>query len=116
MLVIQSVQSPHVNINDLGFFASLKSRFWEERFSTVDDLVEEVKRVINEYDTENFKRVWQSLFKRYNQALRGLGGNEFEVEHTETKRRQREDALPTLVPVGQEAHKRALNRWIDGVE
>ncbi|CAM9878762.1 unnamed protein product [Choristocarpus tenellus] len=37
-LVMQPVQSPDLNINDLGSFASLKSRVWEECYSTIDEL------------------------------------------------------------------------------
>ena len=38
-LVTQPAQSPDLNINDLGFFSSLKSRVWRGRFGTVEELV-----------------------------------------------------------------------------
>ena len=82
----QPAQSPDLNINDLGFFASLKSRVRKESFGTIDDLVEGLQRSFGAYDSKTPERVWQSLFKRYNQVLEGLGGNDFEVEYTKTRK------------------------------
>ena len=62
-LVTQRAQSPDLNVNDLGFFASLKSRVWGMNASSIDELYEE-------YDSATLKRVWQSLFKVYNQTPR----------------------------------------------
>ncbi|CAM9716335.1 unnamed protein product [Sphacelaria rigidula] len=41
-LVTQPSQSPDLNINDLGFCTSLKSRVWGMNASTVDELVETI--------------------------------------------------------------------------
>ena len=38
-LVTQPAQSPHLNVNDLGFFASLKMRVWGMNSSSIDELV-----------------------------------------------------------------------------
>ena len=102
-------QSPDLNINDLGFFASLNSRVWKERFGTIDDLVEGVQRLFGAYDSATLERVWQSLFQRYNQVLAGLGRNDFEVEHTKARKRQREGNLPKSVLVDRDAFKKALD-------
>ncbi|CAM9485143.1 unnamed protein product, partial [Choristocarpus tenellus] len=88
-LVTQPAQSPDPSINDLDFFASLKSR----RYGTVDELVERVSSVFHMCDTDRLERLWQSLFKRCNKVLRALGGNDFEVEHIGTIKRQREGRL-----------------------
>ena len=39
------------------------------------------------------ERVWQSLFKVYNQTLRTLGDNDFSVEHSGVRVRQRAGTL-----------------------
>ena len=41
-LVTQPAQSPDLNVNDLGFFASLKSRVWGMNASSIDELVETI--------------------------------------------------------------------------
>lgn len=69
-----------------------------------------------EYDVETLERIWQRFLKKYNEVLRGLGGNDFEEKHTGSRKRQQEDTLLMLVPVDQGAPKTALNWWIHGVE
>ena len=61
-LAEQYVVGPDLNVNDLGFFASLKSRVWGMNASSMDDLVETVFQQYEEYDSATFERVWQSLF------------------------------------------------------
>ena len=80
-LKTQPLQSPDFNVNDLVFFASLKSRVWRANASSVDELVLNVFDQYEEYDGDTLERVWQSLFKVYNQTLRKLGDNDFRVEH-----------------------------------
>ena len=81
-LVTQPAQSPGLNVHDLGFFASLKLRVWGMNASSIDELVETILQQYEEHDGETSERVWQSLFKVYNQTLRKMGDNGFEVEHT----------------------------------
>lgn len=50
-----------------------------------DEVVEGISRLFDDYDVENFERVWQSLFKRYDH----FGSNDFEVMLGGTKKRQR---------------------------
>ena len=55
--------------------------------STVDELVQTILDQYEEYDGDTLERVWQSLFKVYNQTLRKLGDNDFSVEHTGVRKR-----------------------------
>lgn len=73
-MVTQTAQSPGLNINDLGFLASMKSSVWGEHFGSIDGLVEGAKKMFYEHDSEMLERVWQSQFMRYNQILREMGG------------------------------------------
>ena len=66
----QPSQSPDINVNDLGFFVSLKSRVWRANASSVDELVQNVFDQYEEYDGDTLKREWQSLFEVYIQTLR----------------------------------------------
>lgn len=69
-----------------------------------------------EYNSETLKRVRQSLFERYSEVFRNLGENDFDVEHTETGERQREDTMARSVELDREASKTALDWWVDNVE
>ena len=48
-LVTQPAQSPDLNVNDLWFFASLKSREWGMNASSIDKLVETIFEQNDEY-------------------------------------------------------------------
>ena len=111
----QPAQSPHFNINDLGFFASLKSRVRGMNASTVDELVQTIFDQYEEYDGDTLERVWQSL-KAYNQTLRKLGDNDFSVEHTGVRKRQREGTLERVVKYDVEAFKTAWDYLADEEE
>ena len=56
-----------------------------------------LKSINDEYDGDTLERVWQSLFKVYNQTLRKLGNNGFSVEHTGVRARQRAGTLERVV-------------------
>ena len=102
-LVTQPAQSPDLNVNDLGFFASLKSRVWRMNASSIDELVETHFQQYEEYDSATLERVWQSLFKVYNQTVRKMGDNYFSVEHTGVTPRQKAGTLEMVVKYYQEA-------------
>ena len=106
-LVTQPAQSPDLNVNDLGFFASLKSRVWGMNASSIDELVQTIFQQYDEYDGATLQRVWQSQFKVYNQTIRKMGDNDFSVEHTGVTARQRAGTLERVVKYDQDAFSKA---------
>lgn len=56
-----------------------------------------------EYGGFTFERVWQSLFKVYNQTLRKWGDNDLRLDHTGVSARQRAVTLETIVTYDAEA-------------
>ena len=115
-LVTQPAQSPDLNINDLGFFCSLKSRVWQRRFETLEDMARGVKVMFDEYDAQTLERMWQSLFKRYNQVSGALGKNDFEVVHAQTEQKQKTGILENEVKIDTEAFDRAADWWCTAEE
>ena len=81
-LVERYGDGPDLNANDLGIFASLKSRVWGMNASSIDELVDIIFQQYEEYDIATLERVWQNLFKVYNQTLRKMGDHDLSVEHT----------------------------------
>ncbi|CAM9411359.1 unnamed protein product [Choristocarpus tenellus] len=61
-LMARPAQLPNLNINDLGAFASPKSRVWAERYGAVDELVSGVSSLIHVYEADTLEGVWQRLF------------------------------------------------------
>lgn len=105
-LVTQPAQSPRLSVNDVGFFASRKSRVWAMNASLIDELVETIFEQHAEYDGATLERVWRS-FKVYNQTLRNLGDNDFSVEHTGVSARQRAGTVERVVKYDQVAFNKA---------
>lgn len=53
-------------------FASLKSRVRGEKYDTIDELAEGLKCMYDARDVGMSQVIWQSLFRRYNQALTAI--------------------------------------------
>ena len=85
-VVTQPAQSPDLNINDLCFFRSLKSRIAGRRFSTLVEMMKTVKLVYAEYDAETLERAWRVLFTVYRGILRVKGDNNYSTHGNASKR------------------------------
>ena len=64
-----------------------------------------LKSINEEYDGDTLERVWQSLFKVYNQTLRRFSDNDFSVEHSGVRVRQRAWTLERVVKYDVDAFK-----------
>lgn len=53
----QLAPCPHLNMNNLGVLASLKSSVWREGLGTAKEMVGGVKQLINEYNGQALERV-----------------------------------------------------------
>ena len=67
--------------------------------------IQKFRQNIPNFDT--LERVWQSLFKVYNQTLRQIGDNDFSVEHTGVRVRQMTGTLERVVKYDAVAFQKA---------
>ena len=67
---------------------------------------------IPNFDT--LERVWQSLFKVYNQTLRQMGDNDLSVEHTGVRVRQMAGTLERAVKYDAVAFQKAWDFLASG--
>ena len=78
----QSLQSPDVNILDLGLFHSLQRRDVELKDAgTLIDIVDAVNSAFASYDPETLEQVLRTLFSVQESVLEHKGGNDFAVSH-----------------------------------
>lgn len=73
-LVTQPAQPPDLSINDLGFFAFLKSLVWRRGYSTINDLVESVNVTFKAYDAETLERCNRAFSRGTTRYFKPLGG------------------------------------------
>jgi len=90
-VVTQPAQSPDLNINDLGFFSSLKSRVdeFKSEGGNLEEMIESVYSEFNSYDSATITRLWACLVEYYRQIITVLGGNTFANPHSGINKRQR---------------------------
>ena len=65
---------------------------------------------------DSLERVWQSLFKNYNQALRQMGDNDFSVEHTGVRVRQMTGTLERVIKYDAVAFQKAWDFLASSVD
>ena len=82
-VVTQPAQSPDLNILDLGFFRSLKSRVNQLKFEAHDlhSLIAKVSAAWDEYDAVTLDNIWKHLFDCYNCILANDGGDQYASPH-----------------------------------
>lgn len=87
----QPVQSPELNILDLGLFTSLKTRVWKlkGRALNIDDLITKVIQAYSEYDVNTLDNIWCHLYTVYNQILVSNGDNQFKEPHCQGRTQQK---------------------------
>lgn len=83
-LVNQPAQSPDLNINDLGFFNSLKKRvdLLKAMAPDVDSFIALVMKEYDEYDYDTLDHIWGAQFENYRQILIVEGGNQYKNPHS----------------------------------
>jgi hypothetical protein len=81
--ITQSSQSPDVNINDLGFFNSLKSRVREIQAYTTEreEMMQIVQLCFNEYPMDKLDGIWGCLFNNFRSIMACDGGNQYPKAH-----------------------------------
>jgi hypothetical protein len=119
LVYTQPAQSrPDLNVNDLGFFASLQSMFYQTApKDAMDELIEKVEMTScfrnYEHDVYKLNRIWLTLQSCMNMIVeQRRGDNKYKIPHTMNKERILErlnQLLPISLAVTQEAHNYDLN-------
>lgn len=83
-IVTQPAQSPDLNLLDLGFFASLKTRVSHLKIqaNTIDDLIARVETAYHQYDRHTLDSIWAQLFSVYRSVIEVFGENSYDLPHS----------------------------------
>ena len=98
-VITQPANSPDVNVNDLGFFNSLQSYYWETNPKNANELIAMVDKVFKEYPTNKLNRIWLSYLMNLNEIMKHNGSNKYKTPHMGKERLERLGLLPLTLPV-----------------
>ena len=103
-IITQSSQSPDVNINDLGFFNSLKSRIREIQAYTTDrdEMMEIVQKCFDDYPIDNL----DFLFNNYHSIMASDGGNQYLKAHNGGRERRKITGTSVDLTVNMDDYRR----------
>ena len=112
-LYTQPAQSPDLNVNDLGFFASLQSMYYKTAPTDALELIDKVETCFNNYHVNKLNHIWLTLQSCMNEIIEEKGDNKYKIPHTNKARLERLNQLPISLAVTQEAHNYDLNLLVD---
>ncbi|KAG7341856.1 hypothetical protein IV203_006948 [Nitzschia inconspicua] len=84
-LYTQPAQSPDLNVNDLGFFNSLQSRYYQTAPKDALELIEMVEETYKNYPAKKLNRIWLTLQSVMNQVINQRGDNDYTIPHMKKK-------------------------------
>jgi hypothetical protein len=95
----QCAQSPDCNINDLAFFRSIQSLYYEA--APHDKLA----LIAAAYPANKINHMWLTLQSCLNQIRENNGGNHYSIPHMNKEKLEREGKLPKVLMVSDLAAK-----------
>lgn len=104
-LQTQPAQSPDLNINDLAFFRSIQSLYYEAAPDDETELIEAVKKAFDDYSAAQINRMWLTLQSCCNQILAHNGDNNYTLVHMNKEKLEKEGRLPKVLDVDDAARK-----------
>ena len=92
VIVTQPPNSPDLNINDLGFFASLKVDVKRicTHCTSRDEMMANVVKAFEEYPRDKIDGIWACWFNNLRSVMSCDGGNDYRQAHNGGKKRKRE--------------------------
>jgi len=113
-LYTQPAQSPDLNINDLGFFHSLQSIYYQKSPKNSIELIEIVEEAFKTYPYTKLNRIWVTLQSCMNEIIDSRGDNQYKIPHMNKEGLERLDQLPiSIPPVTQDANQYHLAILVD---
>ncbi|CAM9572425.1 unnamed protein product, partial [Discosporangium mesarthrocarpum] len=109
ILETQPVNSPDLNVNDLGFFHSIQQLKEDVGVSCPEDLVEATMEAFDVYSRETLERIWQSAV--LGEVLGSKGDNRHKLPHLGKENLGRTDKLPVNGRVDEEKYRVRRAFW-----
>ena len=88
IILTQPPNSPDVNINDLGFFSSLKYHVSQicTHCTSIEEMMNNVIRAFDEYPADKLEDKWACYYNNLRSIMSCLSGNDYKQAHNGGKR------------------------------
>jgi hypothetical protein len=93
-LYTQHAQSPDLNVNDVGVFASLQSMYYKTAPTDALELIDKVETCFNNYHVNKLNCIWLALQSSMNEIIEEKGDNKYKIPHMNKARLERLNQLP----------------------
>ncbi|WOH04103.1 hypothetical protein DCAR_0623509 [Daucus carota subsp. sativus] len=93
----QPLNSPDLNILDLGFLRAIQSLKYKEASKTIDDLVSGVEKAFNNFSVIKSDHIFLSLQLCMKSVLEEKGDNHYKIKHTSNDALRRRGRLPLQI-------------------
>ena len=115
VIMTQPPNSPDVNINDLGFFHSLKTRVRQKSspYDSREEMMANVLKTFEEYPAETLDGIWGCYYNNLRSIMACDGGNDYKQAHNGGKKRQKSTGSAVDLSVNVDDYdrcKRLCNR------
>jgi hypothetical protein len=93
----QPANSPDLNINDLGFFASIQALQYQHPSANIGEMIARVLQLYVTYPHTKLNNVFLTLQTCMNQIIEGHGSNDYKILHMNKARLERLGLLPQSI-------------------
>ena len=97
-LYTQTLNSPDVNLLDLGFFQAIQS-FNDASPKNEEELIQSVQDAYENYPQHKLNRTWLTLQSGFNQIILHHGDNDYSIEHISKAKLEWQGQLPDVLDV-----------------
>ena len=97
-LYTQTLNSPDVNLLDLGFFWAIQS-FNNASPKNEEELIQSVQDAYENYLQHKVNRTWLTLQSCFNQIILHHGDNDYSIEHISKAKLEQQGQLPDILDV-----------------
>ena len=116
----QLLNSPDLNVLDLGFFTSIQTIQYREEIYKIKHLTTSVENAYDALGCKTLDNVILNLQKVFEYCLAHHGGNDYTFPHAGKEKLQRSQALPTCFTCDEEAYlagvESNVNAYLAAVE
>ena len=102
MQYMQAVNSPDVNLLDLGFFRAIQS-FNDATPKNEEELIQAVSMVYDDYPQNMLNHTWLTLQCCFNQIILHNRDNNYNIEHISKEKLECTGQLPDVLDVVEES-------------